>query len=562
MSYRRRKLLFTAKRLGRFIRVFFRNKKGATGFFVIVGFCIVALIAPFLTPYDSMGYDPNRKYLPVAPILQPPAWLRYLPPWLGGNPNIAETISEVIKNPSSIRLVHDGGDLQCTGDLEFINMYYSDVDAPGSTGGSLAIKLFRKPEEKDNVTIHILKELPYPYNSPPARLQGTIFFMLNGTVKEDGKLEIPVNIMIFVGPTDGEKWKVFPPPGAEERLGVWGPLSWVKDYGLSNGPGTSVIADKPNFWIVTASLAKNLTYSYMIDSQSYYMMLICKEYGAKMPYGRVCQTIFSKTPGNYIFDLQITFINLRNASQNATTTLYIDEYGFILWGTGFGVLGTDHMGRDIFSQLIYGTRVSLYIGILAAALSVLIGLIVGIFSGYKGGIIDEAVMRINDFLLVIPFLPLLMVLIVVFRSTSLELLIMLLGILGWNGFARIVRSQVLSLKERPFIEATKAAGAGTAYIIFRHLIPNVMPLVYVTLATTVPGAVTLEASLSWLGFYDPSRMSWGRMLHDFTAQAAETKTYWWWVMPPGLCIALLATSFILLGYALDEILNPRLRVRR
>lgn len=565
MSYRKKRIQFMARRAKNFLKLFFKNKKGLIGLLIVLAFVFIAIFAPFLTPYDAIGRDPHRSYLPLAPHLLPPSWLKYIPPWLGGNPDLTETISDVIKNPSSPNAT---GELKAIGDLEFVKLFHSNKDCPRSSGGSLAIKLIKKPSQINNVTIHILREIYYPFTGKPAAFQGSLIFLVNGTTKESGKLEVPVNVKVFIGPTDGKKWKVFPPPGAEKRIWAFGPLPWVKEKGFANGPGITVIVDKPlsgtdGGWISTIERGKNLTLSYMIDSQGYYMRMICEdEYKTQMPFGRVCQTIFSKTPGNYTFDLQITFMNLTDVSGNVTTTVYIDEYGFVLWGSCFGLLGTDYEGRDLFSQLIYGTRISLYVGLAAAFISVLIGLIVGIFSGYKGGFIDEAVMRINDFLLVLPFLPLLMVLTVVFKSTTLELLIMLLGFLGWSGFARVVRSQVLSLKERPFIEATKAAGGGTAYIIFRHLIPNVMPLVYVTLATTVPGAVVAEASLSWLGFYDPYRMSWGRMLHDFTALGSATKTNWWWVLPPGIAISLLSVSFILLGYALDEVLNPRLRVRR
>jgi len=128
------------------------------------------------------------------------------------------------------------------------------------------------------------------------------------------------------------------------------------------------------------------------------------------------------------------------------------------------------------------------------------------------------------------------------------------------GFTRVVRSQVLSLKERPFVEAAKAIGAGKFHIILTHILPNVVSLVYVSLALAVPGAILAEAALSWLGLYDPHVMSWGRMLHD--AQFEQGIEKWWWIVPPGLCIALVSLSFILLGYALDEILNPKLRRRR
>jgi peptide/nickel transport system permease protein len=197
--------------------------------------------------------------------------------------------------------------------------------------------------------------------------------------------------------------------------------------------------------------------------------------------------------------------------------------------------------------------------LLVALISVSIGLVVGLVAGYVGGAADQLLMRFNDLLLVLPGLPLLIVLVAVIGA-RIENLVFLLGILGWNGFARVVRSQVLSLRERNFVEAAKAAGAGTGHILLRHILPSVMSLVYISLATAVPGAITAEAALAWLGFYDPSRMSWGRMLHECFA-AGATKN-WWWIVPPGICIAFIAVSFILLGYALDEILNPKLRIRK
>jgi ABC-type dipeptide/oligopeptide/nickel transport system permease subunit len=271
------------------------------------------------------------------------------------------------------------------------------------------------------------------------------------------------------------------------------------------------------------------------------------------------RTMFPTMPGRYRYGVEITFMDTTNIGENVSTTVYVDDFAMNLLGTSYGLLGTDQYARDLFSQLIYGTRISLYIGILVAVLSVCIGLMVGLVSGYVGGAVDEGLMRFNDFLLVLPGLPLLIVLVAVLGA-KIENLVILFGLLGWMGFARLVRSQVLSLKERPFIEAAKAAGAGRWHVIVRHVMPNVMSLVYVSLATSVPGAITGEAALAWLGFYDPGRMSWGRMLHEvFVAGATRA---WWWIIPPGVFIGIIATAFILLGYALDEILNPKLRMRK
>lgn len=253
-----------------------------------------------------------------------------------------------------------------------------------------------------------------------------------------------------------------------------------------------------------------------------------------------------------------------NSKENVTVRL--DNFDLLIYGETFGLLGSDgNLGkpRDIMSTLIYGTRISLTVGLLSAAISVTLGLFLGLIAGFVGGFGDELIMRFADFLMVLPTLPLLIVLVVVTQS-SMWNLILLLSFMGWMGFARQVRSMVLSLRERPFIEAARSVGASTSYIILRHIVPNVFALVYITLATHVPGAIIAEASISWLGLFDPSIVSWGRMLYEFNDSGVVARPfadYWFWMIPPGIAIMILAMSFILMGYALDEILNPKLRQR-
>jgi len=273
-------------------------------------------------------------------------------------------------------------------------------------------------------------------------------------------------------------------------------------------------------------------------------------------------------PGNYKFALKIII-----PPPQGDVTIYLDHVDCLLYGNTFGLLGTDNAKvypSDIFSTLIYGTRVSLIVGILTAVFSTFIGLFLGLVSGYLGGIVDEGIMRFTDLLLVLPTLPLFIVLTVSMRATSGYIsmwnIIIILSLFGWMGFARSVRSMVLSLRERAFVEAAKAAGGGRFYIINRHILPNVFALVYITLAMSVPSAIVVEASLSWLGLGDPRLASWGKILYDFNSSGIVTTKglldYWFWVFPACVSIAILAAAFILVGYALDEILNPRLRERR
>lgn len=240
-------------------------------------------------------------------------------------------------------------------------------------------------------------------------------------------------------------------------------------------------------------------------------------------------------------------------------TLRVGNIDLQLYGRRYGALGTDEFGRDIWSQLIKGTWFALIIGVLAALLAVGIGIVYGLVSGYYGRATDEVMMRTNDVLLSIPTLPLLIVLTTVLRGASLWVVVMLIGFLGWNGIARIGRSVALSVKEQMFVEAARSVGSSDTRIMFRHIFPHILPLAYAQLALTIPSAVLLEAALSFLGLTEPSLMTWGKMLSN--AQRSGMTANWWWVVPPGLFLTLLSLSFVFIGHAIDEILNPRLRKR-
>lgn len=234
---------------------------------------------------------------------------------------------------------------------------------------------------------------------------------------------------------------------------------------------------------------------------------------------------------------------------------------FTVPGSVHGVLGCDDTGADLFSQLVYGTRISLMIGILSAVASASIGILVGVITGYFGGIVDEAMMRVVDILLCLPFLPLLLTLVTLY-GTSIFYIVIFIAIFGWQGLARMIRSQVLSLRETAFVDCARAAGASRFYIIAKHLIPNVLPVAFASLVLSVPSAILFEAALSFLGFGDPRVPTWGKMLHHAYGFGAFTRLAWWWIIPPGLAITTLCLAFVFIGHSLDEVVNPRLRRRR
>jgi len=542
MRGRAGKIEYQIKRFGNFIKVFFRNKLGLAGIIIILAFTFMAVGAPLLTDKDPVR-DEN-----LAGDLAAPIWIKWLPSFLGGNPSLSENFQPLKANFA------DGiQGANCISDSSYVGLDWESNF--GYEGGSLLVS-FKRTETGvlyglNNVTVYY--DFHFPYGSSPRRFYASTKIFVNGTFQtyvkkvfwfynlsepdpskaivynytEGRMLVAPPVVRIFIQRlSDNAKWYVWP-------------LQNTTKY-FANGTIFDITEDWINVRISSHdSDVRTIAYNGVID---------------------VSVETFKQTPGDYRYGFDISFVDKFNSTIPVNTNIYIDDVSFYCAGRAYGLLGTDAHGRDLWSQLVYGARVSLYVGVLSAVISVVIGLIVGLCAGFLGSAVDEVLMRITDFWLVVPFLPLMLILVSVFGPT-LDNLIIIVGLLGWMGFARVVRSQVLSLKERAFIEAARAVGAGRSHIIFRHILPNVMSLVYVTLASSVPGAITIEAALSFLGFYDPVRVSWGRMLNEAMFIGGGVLN-WWWVIFPGLCIALLAMAFILLGFALDEILNPKLRLRK
>ena len=224
-------------------------------------------------------------------------------------------------------------------------------------------------------------------------------------------------------------------------------------------------------------------------------------------------------------------------------------------------LGTTENGSDVFSQILVGARVSIVVGFAAAAISAVVGSIVGLASGYFGGWTDRILDSVENWFLVIPTLPLMIVL-ARLLNPSLTVLIAVIGLTSWAGTGRIVRSQVLTLRERAFVERARALGARDTYIIRTHILPNTAPLIYANTVLIVAVAILSEAALAFLGLGDPTRISWGTMLENAFQSGAPSAEAWWYVIPPGLCITVLVLAVSMLGYLFEEYVNPRLREQR
>jgi ABC-type dipeptide/oligopeptide/nickel transport system permease subunit len=224
-------------------------------------------------------------------------------------------------------------------------------------------------------------------------------------------------------------------------------------------------------------------------------------------------------------------------------------------------LGTNDVGQDILSELIFGARISLTIGFLAASIAIGIGTVVGLISGFMGGWVDALLMRTVDLVLVIPFLPL-MILLAAYLGPSFWNIIIVIGIMVWARPARVIRAQVLSVKSLDYVEAALALGSRNRRVIVRHVLPAVLPLALAQFILAASNAILIEAALSFLGLGDPTAKSWGTVLYYAQVRNAFLSGAWvWWVLPPGLLITAATLGFAFTGYSLEEVLNPKIRGR-
>ncbi len=253
--------------------------------------------------------------------------------------------------------------------------------------------------------------------------------------------------------------------------------------------------------------------------------------------------------GNYAFLINLYGVEKENS--------FVDSV-LIIGGKAFGIMGTDELRRDLAIGLLWGTPLALFIGIAVAVGSVVMGLVYGVYAGYKGKFTDESMMRFNDVIYALPALPFLIILAVTI-SNSIFVMIGFLMIFGWVGIAKVSRSMALQIKIKGYVEASKMMGQKDSKIIFKHIIPQLLPYAFASIAISVPAAITTEAGLSFLGLGDPSFPTWGQILHDANTYGAAARGLWWWIVPPGIMIAITGLSFVFMGNALDVIVNPKLK---
>ena len=280
-----------------------------------------------------------------------------------------------------------------------------------------------------------------------------------------------------------------------------------------------------------------------------------KEFKFKIDNLSTEDIIFSKTEfneplkGNYVF-----LINLYEVNEKSE----IIESNLIIGGKAFGIMGTDELRRDLAMGLLWGTPLALFIGLVVSIASVTMGLIYGVYAGFKGKKTDDTLMRFNDVIYALPALPFLIILSVTI-SNSIFVMVGFLMIFGWVGIAKVARSMSLQIKTRGYVEAASMMGQKDSKMIFKHILPQLLPYAFASVAISVPAAITTEAGLSFLGLGDPSFPTWGQILHDANIFGAAARGLWWWIVPPGIMIAITGLAFVFIGNALDAIVNPKLK---
>lgn len=477
-------------------REFRRSKTGMTGLTILIILTFIAVFFPIIGDPEAIDNWTNLEYWQDNPKKAPPCWAAS---------DAFRTIIITRNNTSP------------TG-AELVAREWMTPDGRKVSSFALLFTVEKKPPTNINVEFRVSYKKTTRILILLERPDGQVVYLTKNPFEGRGtsvKDVFGVATTKFNGTVSKQLSSyVTKPKNVENFL-----RPWLESNGYKIGTAETSVLTKSGFDILFAKLTPNLF------NQIEYL------------------------PGRY--NLTIAFV-----SKDPDSSFEVKK--IVLVGGCFGLAGSDKYGRDLLQGLLYGVKWALIIGLLASLASTLIGGVYGVVSGYAGGVVDEVMLRIAQVIYSIPVLPILILLFAIIKP-SIWILIGLLVVFGWPGMAIVTRSMALQLKEETYVEAARAIGAGHFRLVFLYILPQILPYMFASIALSVPGAVITEASLSFLGLGDPTILTWGKILNEAQNAAATINGYWWWVLLPGIMITLVGTTFILIGQALDTILNPRLK---
>lgn len=509
------------RRIRNFWEDFSHNKIGLLGLVIILGYIAVALLTPVLAPVD-----PEKRS--VAWQYAYPEWYANLVPSLQNLPRTMDsTLYWILDTDSLPSFVQ----VEAKGDQWIIN--YINGTEP--------------------IQIQFSALWHYPWDHPKSF---NFNFKYSGNIgkKATTWYALELDLTAPAGNKTQSRWgNTFP---------IWDSFWWTKalhnqwiHYDALSKPPYSTM--KPPWPFSKSSVSATIDMSPM---HLFYRL----GYNPIDYYTKMLKDILGP-PGDFNFTMRVTIKPIQDSTNPTgigTCQITISKLSIHIPGLVYGLLGTQVYGCDCWSRLIYGVKISLAVGLMAAALSTFLGVLVGVVAGFLGGAVDEVLMRLVDVLICLPALPILIVLVSLF-GRSVYYIVLIIAVFGWQGLSRLIRSQTLSIREMSFIESATASGASKSYIMTRHVIPNILPIALADMVLTIPGAIILEAALSFIGFGDPTTPTWGREFNlAFSVGTGFQDFIWWWVIPPGIAITLLCLAFVFISHAIDEIVNPRLRRRR
>ncbi len=490
------------------------QKSGMTGLILLILLVVLAIGAPFMTSSDvPIKWQTGTAWI-TNPKNAPPSWENYF-----------------------------------TSQTKAVQVEYTihDIHVETLTNGSYKVY-------KLSMTYNM------KYDVPPADI---VITGLNSTA--NSPKDVPVVAVELVRPPEkGVKDNRLPlissitlPNGNAIQVGPLGQtknhiLYWLYVNGilqLPNVPPQMVNPDNINMFVMANSTLYQMVAA--MDPMRIMFGRMTDDNGNKLPIGQI---LSNPTPFKGTYGLIVTITAPKGIK------LDFSNFKVAFVGRTYGLLGTDQYGRPIALGILWGTRVALAIGLAVSISSVLIGILIGVTSAYLGGWADEAIQRFTEFMMTLPVLPMLILLSLYFGGRiNLTQLVSFLVLFGWMGTTKVARSMALQIKEQTYVEAARALGASTGRVVFKHIVPQLLPYAFASIALSVPGAILSEAGLSFLGLTSQNLITWGQMLNAAQQNGATINGYWWQVIPPGLAISFVGLVFVLLGVSLDTVLNPRLK---